>query len=823
MATTRDNHYVPQWYQRDFFPPDRESLWYLDLKPTLYPQRDGALKPGKSLFDWPPAKCFYRTDLYSTHFLFHIDDEIERRLFGDIDGRGSTAVRAFQGTDPGAWVECFNDLFEYLDAQRLRTPKGLDWLQSRYPALDQNQLMFEMQGVRMMNISLWSECVKEIVSAEDAGEKFIISDHPVTTYNHAVPPGDARCAYPGDPSITWKGTQTVFPLNQDLCLILTNLEYAEDPTLPDPCAKRTNARNFRPALVRADHFIRTRRLNDDAVKQINYVLKARANRYVAAGYADWLHPDRDGAWNWADIRHTLMPPPDKLHMFGGDIYVGFEDGSVEHRDAYGRTEPRPAFLSTAKMATPTTNKDPCGCGSGQPFGVCCAKRPAELRPSWSELSIRERNIFHFNAIAQILGFSEGSDWTKVRQEITPEKIAEIHRVFRAIWPEDTDLVSLLPKPDGRLRALFTGMIDPRTLIEYAFGAVNQFGEVLIQNPFIRDAHIAPEYSPIDSPGQYHLETIKNVSLLVELMPLIDAGLVNLFPDPVSFDPHLRGQMMHMATERSRLLHGKVKPDVRSKWLGEDDMHRAILFKPESFHRAQMRKASPDITDERIEETIALLNRTRHLDPLAPLNLDLAKPGERNALLMPMHLAPNFEISLYLAQATGSVIVTDCPHRWRELRAASLRNGENRSSLPGFSAAIAGEEFLYLGHPHRILKVRKAGSDEPLRTLLHDATRYLGRSGERAKPNWESQLPNRLRKANTTLRRAITKADPEALVGRMQCLAPAAGIRDNAVSRLLLMTSVEHHLDAVPLAFFIQRADPTTYNRPYFSHPWNWAT
>lgn len=97
------------------------------------------------------------------------------------------------------------------------------------PGLAQNQLMLEMQGIRMLNVTTWTTGVREIVSAERAGVKFILSDHPVTVYNHAVSPSDARNQYPGDPSIAIKGSQTLFPLGPDHLLILTNLEYAKNP------------------------------------------------------------------------------------------------------------------------------------------------------------------------------------------------------------------------------------------------------------------------------------------------------------------------------------------------------------------------------------------------------------------------------------------------------------------------------------------------------------------------------------------------------------------------------------------------------------------
>jgi hypothetical protein len=104
------------------------------------------------------------------------------------------------------WHQHFQTLFEFLDIQKIRTPKGLDWLKAQYPALSQNELMCEMQGIRMLHCTIWVGGVREIVSAEDADVKFIISDHPVTIYNHAVPPTEGACAYPLDPGIALRAS-----------------------------------------------------------------------------------------------------------------------------------------------------------------------------------------------------------------------------------------------------------------------------------------------------------------------------------------------------------------------------------------------------------------------------------------------------------------------------------------------------------------------------------------------------------------------------------------------------------------------------------------
>src|SRR5262249_34520465 len=135
MSKTRNNHYVAQWYQEGFFEPGRNKLAYLDMKPFQRVLDDGRVITGRNLFDSHTARCFWQTDLYSTFFGASINDEIERRLFADIDARGSSAVRAFTGTDISEWHRHFKTLFEYIDIQKIRTPKGLDWLKAQYPML----------------------------------------------------------------------------------------------------------------------------------------------------------------------------------------------------------------------------------------------------------------------------------------------------------------------------------------------------------------------------------------------------------------------------------------------------------------------------------------------------------------------------------------------------------------------------------------------------------------------------------------------------------------------------------------------------------------
>ncbi|MEP2438250.1 MAG: DUF4238 domain-containing protein, partial [Roseibium sp.] len=803
MSKTRNNHYVPQWYQEGFFEPDQNTLAYLDMTPMQHVLADGTSIPGRAKFVSPTTRCFRERDLYSTFFGTTVNDEIERKLFGSIDTRGSKAIRAFVGDDPAEWHRHFETLFEFIDIQKIRTPKGLDWLRAQYPSLSQNELMYELQGIRMMHCTIWTEGIREIVSAEDADVKFIVTDHPVTIYNHAAPPNDSPYIYPNDPGIALKGSQTIFPLNRDFCLILTNLEYGQDPDT-NPLEKRTFARNYRQSMVRTDAFIRSRKLSDLEVANVNRILKARARRYVAAGREEWLYPEEQTSGRWDELRDTLLPK-DELWRFGGELYAKYDDGHVHYQDAFGRTEkPRDFLLKTPPKKEPRPG-DACGCGSGKRYRECCKSKPLSSRPTWTERSIRERNLMLYRAVVGILELDKGKDWTAVRRDLTDEQISKIYHLHEGLWPLETDLLQLLPKPDGTPRAVYTGSIHPESITEFALGASLHFGELLVESPFLHAGAVRKEYSPVENPRAYRQEFLKTVLFFLTVMPLVEVGLINLIPDPCNFDPHLRYQMMHMAKERSASSDPDLAKEGRLKELMEQDFQRNIMALPEEALEAQLRKAFPDISKVDLNDALRGFEQLREHDPLAILQADTFAGGKEGGQLSMMKLAPNFEMAMYLAQATGSSIVTDSRHRWEEIMGAvRLRGQGEQFHLTKFWQRLGASEFLFPFEPEAIVElfVENALADYP--PLFCKTLKYLASVQSRGpKPNVEAHLAGRFDTIHSKSQAALKKTGYGASIARMTGLFPANGIQDNTVNRLLLMSSSEDHLPHVPMAFFIE--------------------
>jgi hypothetical protein len=244
---------------------------------------------------------------------------------------------------------------------------------------------------------------------------------------------------------------------------------------------------------------------------------------------------------------------------------------------------------------------------------------------------------------------------------------------------------LLPKPDGNARSLYTGSIHPTTIVEFALGTSLYFGELLIEHPFLHAGTVKKEFSPVENPRAYRQEFLKSVLFFLTVMPLVEVGLINLIPDPCNFNVHLRDQMFHMAKSRSAGLKIDPSKDARLEQLMEQDFQRSLMSLPRDALRSQLLKASPELDDGKLEEALQGIEQLKEHDPLAVLQKDSSASGEKGGQFSLVQLAPNFEMAMYVAQATGSCIVTDSSFRWQEIRRAINRPARWSESAVSASA------------------------------------------------------------------------------------------------------------------------------------------
>lgn len=346
------HHYVPRWYQRRFLKTGQFKFYYLDLRPEAVVS-NGKKYQRRDLLCWSPDRCFYKDDLYTLRLGNWTTDDFERRFFGVIDTNGRHAVelfgdfsglsKCFSKNPEGKSIhEAFQWLPQYMDAQRFRTPRGLDFLRSVVSAKDLSETLLAMRHLYRFHATMWSEGVWEIVRARQSPTKFIVTDEPVTFFNRRAFPSELT--YPRDVGLEQVGTRTLFPLGLDACLVMTHLQLVRNPWT-NPTASRVNVRAYQETMFKMTDTQFGRELDEDEVLRVNYILKRRATRYIAAAEEEWLYPERHASTtNWAKLDDDwfLLPHLYKV-PFHGEIMVGWKDGTSWAMDEYGRNPGDPMF------------------------------------------------------------------------------------------------------------------------------------------------------------------------------------------------------------------------------------------------------------------------------------------------------------------------------------------------------------------------------------------------------------------------------------------------------------------------------------------------
>jgi hypothetical protein len=334
----RNNHYVPIWYQKRFVhdPKKDFKLHYLDLNPPKVFDSKGVMHSLNERRFNGFKSCFSEIDLYTAEFGETISTEIEKRFFGNVDTMGQKAVEYFNDfAYPWDGTHLSNEMALFMSVQKLRTPKALEWLKHKVSSKNKNQLLQAMIRLQQLHCAIWSEGVWLIADASESDTKFIISDHPVTVYNRACGPQWSKRN--GDPEIWRNGTHTIFPLSQNKILILTNLSWVRNP-YQDEKSFRPNPNPFRSAIFKVTEIQTLRKLSEQEVRQINFIIKSQAKQYIAAAEIDWLYPERYiSKSDWPKYGHgyLLMPDPRPVHL-GGTIMWGGGPGPGGAMDEYGR-------------------------------------------------------------------------------------------------------------------------------------------------------------------------------------------------------------------------------------------------------------------------------------------------------------------------------------------------------------------------------------------------------------------------------------------------------------------------------------------------------
>lgn len=319
----------------------------------------------------------------------------------------------------------------------------------------------------------------------------------------------------------------------------------------------------------------------------------------------------------------ILLPRNDLWRFGGEIYIGYKDGTSAYRDRFGRTSTAHELLTKPPLKEDPAPDAQCGCGGGIAFRDCCADIVPRMRPSWRVMSIRERNLALVRGINRILLKDDETTWLDVRRNLSDDQVRRIHEVHAALWPTDTRLIELLPSPQSkRSRALFLGLTDARTLSARITGMLAYVDELVVVHPFVNANAVRPEFSPIHHPAQFRDQTLRSVFVLLVLEPYIRSGRVHLIPDPLDYDTGFRNEILAVTKQFDDKVQLGPIDKAFSKAFGHDEMMRFIKRLPPEELKAYLRRRIPEgsdeITDADVDAVVRLWKKEIEEDPLTLL-------------------------------------------------------------------------------------------------------------------------------------------------------------------------------------------------------------
>ena len=371
------------------------------------------------------------------------------------------------------------------------------------------------------------------------------------------------------------------------------------------------------------------------------------------------------------------------------------------------------------MSSPGRN-EPCPCGSGIKYKKCClnneSSRGFSSRPFYS---LDERTKILYYEMVSAFGINKCKEWKDIKKFITGERISYFHKVIASLWPPDTNLASLLPKPgDGKLRALFMGRHRPDLVLQNIVRYALYTDEILVLFPFQNPWCIRSEFNPIENPDQYKSYMLHNIDFVQRLAPWIFSGHVKLIPDPGDFDHQLRSKTFEMINASSgankKIMENYREEDPEDYDYMVDRVKPFILGAPEEYLRTSIKKWNPNLTQEQTDKLLVNMRETVQNDPYTVYE---PNDSHREQLIV-SKCGTSVEMGLYISNLTGAYMYTDWKPKWDLISSIKDKN-ENTNVWTPLTKAFQNLDFRFLNNvtPQFACSLRGDGRLEIFRSFL----------------------------------------------------------------------------------------------------------
>ena len=241
---------------------------------------------------------------------------------------------------------------------------------------------------------------------------------------------------------------------------------------------------------------------------------------------------------------------------------------------------------------------------------------------------------------------------------------------------------------------------------------------------------------------------------------------------------------------------------RYRKMYESEFFQTIRMLPKRQKIAKIKEAIPEISSKQIDEILKYWAKQQIEDPFALLQEDVFKEGGQ---LVVSSMTPNFEMSLYIAQVTGSIMLTDSPTRWGEInRAYSKGVVPVHNSILDLQTFINSSKFEFCANSETSFRRCFDKDFGRVKSVFQKMYRQVRNGHGAIDPNLMISLRNELIEGNNTILEMESNPDDYCFTAKMSCSIPPGGFVNNNVQRLLLKSGSENHLDNVPMAIYLEQ-------------------
>jgi hypothetical protein len=382
-------------------------------------------------------------------------------------------------------------------------------------------------------------------------------------------------------------------------------------------------------------------------------------------------------------------------------------------------------------------KEPCWCGSGIMYKSCHYPKDRE---DWkiqkgldtSHFSIHQRNVALIDAVSEIFGLKASADLEQLRRTISGNQVRELYEFIEKLWPAGTDLSELLPEEkDHELTAFYLGDIRPdlisRNLMRFALYS----DRILMIDPFLRTELFGTEIDPLNEPDAFKTDTLKLISFLLVVKPLVVGEIITLIPHPGLFDKDLHAKTVELARNRlsKHVFEKEAYDDFAADFI--DEYGRILAQFPQRSAVAMLRRDFPSLLDSEIEEILSLTRKMRQEDPLV-VNQE---PRNSGSTVWAIRTGVNLELAMYISQITGAFPYTSRRTTWNEILSATDELSETARIWSPLTKAFQAYEFKFLDRvdPAFLFKIRNEENRlGGFRSFLRDLWKQVGGNPEPSK-------------------------------------------------------------------------------------------